>query len=593
MLDHDFTGLSIPAGAEVSRVGDIMYGATSAGVLAQVAVDTPIIENRGAGVAGLWVHPGFQNRLTNPLDIGGAGWSQVAPLTVTSVVGPDGVAGSARRLADTGGGTAEPYQNQTSGAADNSSVTSVWYKHTLGAPAKASYLGNNHTGPEPSRFWRLDPSPSEWKYASILETHGNSYWGLLPAGYDAWNFEGGIDAAAVGSVDVFGAQYNDGLHALPLVIGETEEQVYSVGAADLGKIVDEDGNLDVQIDLITWFDGKIEPGFKPADGYVFKANGPDGQHSFRYINSSGAFQLELNGSDVSGASFALGHWRWGGALDFRITFNATTGAWRIRGAIGGVVNNTRAPAEARPTEIFGTLGAGSPLSAVTSFHVCHDGAGGGHIPAMVRRVKTHAGANMDRQACKIMIIGDSLAANHPDSGSHSLASGILTPEEIDAGIGIVDIACPGSPVNPASGNTIITQYTSSEYYGDPDIEAVIIQIGTNDILGLGRTGAQVIADIQTLINTVAAGNPGAAIILVAPPRFGVNAHYTTLYNAIASESFTGCTIQSTASADALSLDGVTTTNIYLWDAAVHWINAGRTVAAAEWRQHLIDVGVIP
>ncbi len=592
-VDLDFTALAIPSGATVSRTGAAMYGAVSEGVLAQTAVNVPLIEDRGNGNAGLWVFDAYQNRLTSPLDVGGTGWSAVAPLTVTNVTGPDGVSGSARRLADTGSGLAEPYQNQTSGAGDGSSVVSVWYRHTQGAPSKASYLGNNHTGPEPTRFWKLPTSTSTWRFASTLETHGNSYWGLLVSGYDAWGFEGGADASATGSVDVFAAQYADGLHALPFVNGSTGAQALSLGAGELAKVIDPDGNLDVQVDLVSWWAALIEPGFNPADGYVFKIGGPDGEHSLRYIHASGAFQLKLNGSDVSGASFALKHWRHGGALDFRVTYDHATGNWRIRGRIGGVVNNTRAPAEARPSEIFGTLGAGSALQTPTSFHVGHDGAGGGFIPVMVRRVKTYRGASMDRQVVQIMVVGDSLAANHPDSGSYSLASGILTTTEIDAGWAIVDVAAPGAPADPAQGNNIKVQYLNSEYYGDPNIVVIFVQIGTNDILGLLHTGATVISDTQGLLDAIVAGNPGAQIVLVCPPRFGSNAHYTTLYNAIGAASFTGPVLQTTASADATSLDGVTMVPIYLWDPAVHWINAGRDVAAGVWRGHLQTLSVLP
>lgn len=590
-LDLDFTTDTVPDGATVARTAasGIMWLARSGSDFVSTA--GAVFEDLGFGRKGWWSFHSYSNGISRPFGIGESGWSAYNSPSISDVTGPDGTV-SAKRISDNS--TSDQVNVSITPGTTASSiprVVSVYYKN--GNPPPSDITSSNGAlyyanAGQPSLTRPLGYT-SNWTRANTHYTN-QVLLALIPLGFDKWSYA--ETYAATGSRDFWGAQYIEGSkHNLPLVSGSTGAQTISLNSNVMHKIVDDNGDLDIEVDVVTHLAGKTID-LHPDDAIIFKMTGSDGEHSLRFIAASGSLQLKMRSVDVSGANFGhVGCWKEGGLVRFRVTYRPSTLEGRIRAEFNGCIGNS----STYPTEAFFSASAGA-LQDPDAVYICHDGNATNLLPCQVRRVRTFAGSQPVRKSCNIMTIGDSISAFYSSPlisegfNQYPIGSEILTIEEAASGtLGVVDLSVPGASIADA-----IVTYNNCNYKTTGSVELIYLHIGTNDLLGLGHSGATVNADLQTLVNTVRADHATAKIVLCAPTPHGADTQWWTVYTSVYSGSFTGVDRFNVSGAISVITDFATNHALKSFAArdSVHPYNSGRDRIGATWRSDAIALGKI-
>jgi hypothetical protein len=354
--------------------------------------------------------------------------------------------------------------------------------------------------------------------------------GVVPGDAD----EGGsvLVAAAQATTSVIGEWYAaQAASDLPLIKGNIGGTQFAI-TTPANVIVN--GEFDIQMQLVPgWQEcimmaGPSNPhpgGNPPWDGlYFFSAQTPDGELSLRYDDTvpGGKFAMRVRGVEVldllgnDAGMFANN--------DQVVTIHAwykplTTGECGIRFNVNGAFQ----PANTN-------VAIGAALAAPTSFYIMHKPFADvlvtqpWQMPGMVTgQLKVFPPGTSDAEPSQpgiIVHLGDSLIRSNTKY--------VATPSYVWTGREYIENDPPLIAVLAIGGATLASQlaaWIASPYRGDPNVAAVVIEGGINDII-LGRTSAQILTDYQAIIDDVQINNPTAKRIgtQVAPAFRYFTAH---------------------------------------------------------------------
>jgi hypothetical protein len=294
------------------------------------------------------------------------------------------------------------------------------------------------------------------------------------------------------------------------------------------------GELDIEFTFIPgWLDcGAMQgpqnphnPALNPPwDGlYMWAGQTPDGELSLRYDDAvfGGAWILRVRGVDV--LSLVANDCPMWANNDQVCTIRAwykplTSGQCGLRFTVNGAF---------QPASTAAAVGAA--LASPTTFYLLQKPFANVLVtqpwqtPGMLTgalKVYPHNTSTADpSRPGMVVVLGDSLIRSNPRYVATT--SYIWSPLEAMAGAPLLATLALG-------GNTIADQKTvwdASPYKGDPNVAAVIISAGVNDI-NQNHTLAQMVIDANALIADIAAANPTAKIIIcpIAPEFTYMTAH---------------------------------------------------------------------
>ena len=259
--------------------------------------------------------------------------------------------------------------------------------------------------------------------------------------------------------------------------------------------------------------------------HYFAGETPDGEISFRYDDSipGGAWKLVVRGVEVLSMSSSNSAGMFANSdqlVTVRVWYKPlTTGQCGVRFTVNGAFHPATTAAAAGPA-----------LSPPTSFYLMHIPFANPlvtqpwQMPGMLTgslKVLPPGTSDADPSVPGMIVhLGDSLIRSN---GRY-----VATPSYTWTGLESSQGGAPPVAVLALGGATLAGQlatWIASPYRGDPNVAAVVIEGGINDII-LNRSSAQILADYQAIIADVAANNPTAKIIVtqVAPAFVYFTAH---------------------------------------------------------------------
>jgi lysophospholipase L1-like esterase len=215
--------------------------------------------------------------------------------------------------------------------------------------------------------------------------------------------------------------------------------------------------------------------------WTFKARAAT---SFQVLgNGTPTYDAEYGYPDVGDeASVRFWYWPSRGQAGARITVNGCHGIDRI------------------------VTPSGASIAATTALYIgSNRGSATNKVNGALRRFRAgHAAGTLATNSAEFVTMGDSIMSAHDHIGAPGAY--VYDRSEIRSRLGILNIA--------HSGDTIANQKTAflaNIRRNDPFVRGVYIQCGINDIINSGATGAQCLASLQDLIDTVRAYLPNALI----------------------------------------------------------------------------------
>lgn len=561
VINYDLTTMAgvTASGIVTTRTGTTLYPQQSASTAVAVGNNAAIWEDYGtddsrdpAAGGGLWSFDTYLNSFASPFDFS-AGWTMDAGVAYTANVGngPDGTA-NADRILDT---SAVARQAVYRTGATNPSHFDLWYQNDPGTPPTApGVLGQDNT---PTTFVALT-STANWRRAH-LEAVSPSNFTIIAAG--------GTVLGETGGIRVWGAQITTGTNAARFALPQTADGAAAgictnaLKAGDLASIV-SNGAINITLryrpteDELNYFQTGSAP-YCLASATIggkeysiwWGRNAASTDRCFN-VKANGIEVFSVTSASTSTNTIASSSWMQGDEIVLHWYMDA--GAVRIRQEVNGAVF----------AELSGAYN-GVPLTTCTAFSLGSNGT----VANTCARVRFTGfkvfNSYRDWTAMptvQVVVIGDStMGANGTDF--IPISTQLITVTEARAGYRIGNIT--------KQSETMVLQlakWQACPWRGDTNVRAVVIGHTVNDSNN-GTTAAAQSATAQSLINDIAAQNPTAKIIMLAPEpcdtwagmTAGDQAIWIDVYKNVRGDGpnpLTGLTVANTAISDSENTGGV-------------------------------------